>query len=100
MVISFRAGRVRQGVGPMSTVLSSEIHRVWAHSTISVLLSGGPVHSLHRDVLCDSKGQSSYTDPARPGDVCDFTCHRKRALIHLTPYQKTIQPSHLMVLSL
>lgn len=42
----------------------------------------------------------TYTDPAWPGDVCGFTHVRKRALVRLTPYQKTIQPGHLVVPSL
>ena len=42
-----RAGRVQQGGGPTPTVLSPEIHRVWAHSSLPVLLSGGTVHLPH-----------------------------------------------------
>lgn len=35
---------VRQGLGSSPTVLNSEFHGVWAHSTLTVFLSGGMVH--------------------------------------------------------
>jgi hypothetical protein len=35
---------VLEGAGPMSPVFSSDFHKVWAHSTLPVLRSGGMVH--------------------------------------------------------
>ena len=42
-----RAGRVRQGVGPTPTFLNYEIHGVWTHSLLPVLLSDGTSHLPH-----------------------------------------------------
>jgi hypothetical protein len=39
---------VRQEDGPTPTILNSEIHWVWAHSTLPGLLSGGMVDLPHK----------------------------------------------------
>ena len=39
---------VRHVVGSSPSVLNSEFHGVWAHSTLPVLLSGGMVHLPHK----------------------------------------------------
>jgi hypothetical protein len=46
MVVCSRAGRVRQGVDPTPTILDSEVHGDWAHSTLPVM-TGDTVHLPH-----------------------------------------------------
>lgn len=53
VVTFFFQSRSRQAEsGSTPTILSFEIYRVWAHSTLSVLPSGGTAHLSHKlDVL-------------------------------------------------